>query len=237
MNPRYTLSMHLRGIARPLLLSVVVLAACGPDKNTTTTGDTTVDPPVTMTTTEATSTSTSTSTSSTTGTPTTSEVTTGKVPCDQPDPLDCDCAPGCGANFCVDGFWECECVACTNSEPLTDGDTSESSDTSPETTGGIEIDCASTPQSFPPLHNGPCEVEADCTVGFHQVDCCGTREAWGIAVVDVDAFDQAELVCISQFPICDCLPEPTVADDGKSGDSPDDFAAACLNNACLSFVP
>ena len=95
MNPLYTFPMRPRELVVPVLFSALVLAACGPDKNTTADDETTTSPPVTASTTDP-ATTTSTTSTSTTG-PTTDEFTTGKIPCDQPEPVDCICAPGCGA--------------------------------------------------------------------------------------------------------------------------------------------
>ena len=179
-----------------------------------------------------------TSTDPTTGPATTGPTgtsTTGLVPCSEPLPPfdECICAPGCGEFQCIDDVWSCECVDCGGTD--TDPGTSTGGDT--DTTGGLDIDCTANPPVFPPFHNPPCMTDDECAVGLHQIDCCGTFEAWGIAAADADAFAAAEATCEAQFPVCECPMQPTKADDGKVGDGPNAFAAICKDNTCQSIVP
>lgn len=230
---------------RHLLACLVLTAACGPEKGATagdesTTASSTTTP---SSTTAPTTTDPTTSASSTTVATSEPEVTTGKIPCEQ-TPEDCLCAPGCGVNNCIDGFWDCECVSCTATDPETDslGESSTTVDTSstgPDTTttGGLEIDCLADPQVFPPFHKAPCVTTDECAIGFHQIDCCGSRESWGIAAADADEFTAAETTCDQQFPRCDCAPQPTIADDGQVSENDQDFAVACLASTCLTFIP
>lgn len=162
--------------------------------------------------------------------------TTGAVPCSDPAPPfdECLCAPSCGEWVCVGESWSCECFECGVTTFETDPGPSTGE---PETTGGPAVDCTADPQVFPPLHNGACASDDECTVVLHQVDCCGTDEAWGIAVADQAAFAEAEAACETQFPLCDCAPMPTKADDGQVGEQLGDFAAVCVANACQSIVP
>lgn len=215
-----------------LLPLVALLAACGPDKSTgddsTSVADTTAE-------------STGAPTSSTAGESTDTTASTGAPTCDQ-EPEECICAPTCGQNSCVDGSWVCECVPCGGSDPETDpvttepGTTTDTTDTD-TTTGGLAVDCDAEPQVFPMFNMAACEVDDDCTLAFHQVDCCGSRVAWGIATVDVGAFTEAESTCGMQLPVCDCIPKPTVADDGKTAETDDEFDVVCTNKVCRSFVP
>lgn len=77
-------------------------------------------------------------------------------------------------------------------------------------------------------------VAADCELKFHMIDCCGSLAAVGINDADAAAFDAAEAMCQS---ICDCLPMPTIADDGKTSQDPAAFQVSCDAGMCKTKVP
>ena len=171
--------------------------------------------------------------------------TTGPVACDQPQPPfdDCVCAPGCGQYQCINDVWSCECVSCGGTFPDTDTDADTgSSTTSPGTTndtGAFEVDCSANPPVFPDDQFKPaaCEKSEDCSLAFHQIDCCGTRTVWGIEKDEANDFALAEKMCTTQFPSCNCAPKPTVAEDGQSSDNDAVFQVECIENECRSLVP
>ncbi len=68
----------------------------------------------------------------------------------------------------------------------------------------------------PPIARG-CGAAGDCIVVLHQIDCCGTFRAIGIAGSDRDRFDDEEALCEASYPRCRCAARPTEADDGSTG--------------------
>jgi len=240
-------------LARTILITLVftacggVLTACGDDKGTTDATTTTDPNPGTSS-----ATTTDTPLTSTTAVDTTDatgpQTTTGGVPCDQPEPDDCQCAPGCGVNTCVDGFWQCDCVPCGSTVTTTDTQGEESTSpsssgpdtttgpdtTGPDTTTGNPVMCE--PDPFPPLHNPACMANDECASVIHMTDCCGTIAVWGVSADVVDAFPAIEEMCAPK-PVCDCAPKPTMADDGNVAEKPDFFSVGCIDGLCQTFLP
>ncbi len=103
------------------------------------------------------------------------------------------------------------------------------------TTGEPEISCVDEPLYFPTFDRACVAIE-DCSIVFHQVDCCGSTAAWGINGEVAKSFGEAEAVCVSQYPDCDCPTKPPIADDGKSGD-PALIQVDCVEGQCKTFVP
>ncbi len=137
------------------------------------------------------------------------------------------CQDGCTPNdVCEMGEWSCECVCDSGSD--TDA-----------TTGG-EGDVMCVPEnggepSFPSFDKS-CNTVDDCALVFHQVDCCGNAEAWGINLSELPAFDEAEAICQSQYPGCGCPNGPPLAEDGNSAWN-DAIDVKCEGGQCMSFVP
>ncbi len=135
------------------------------------------------------------------------------------------CPEQCTAqDECVDGTWVCECLECGATGSST-GDT-----------GGAEIQCTAEPQVFPSFDR-TCAASEDCSVVFHQVDCCGTQVAWGLSADVAKAFAEAEAECVMQFPPCDCAPMPTVTDDGQMVADVAAIMVECQDEMCRSFLP
>ncbi len=99
-----------------------------------------------------------------------------------------------------------------------------------------EVKCAVSPPVFPTFDR-TCSGASDCVVAFHQINCCGTRRAMGIAKGELAAFGQAEAVCESQYPGCGCAQQPTAADDGNSTFDESSIQVTCLMGNCSTFVP
>lgn len=87
-----------------------------------------------------------------------------------------------------------------------------------------------------PAPDRTCVTAADCALLNHQVDCCGTEVALGIAVTARAAAAQTELVCAAQWPVCKCVARETVADDGKTFTDPAQLNLRCMAGRCESFV-
>lgn len=103
------------------------------------------------------------------------------------------------------------------------------------TTGEPEISCVDEPLYFPTFDRS-CLVVEDCSVVYHQVDCCGNMQAWGINNDSAKAFTEIEAVCAAQYPACGCRSEPPVADDGNSAD-PASIKVTCTDGECKTYVP
>jgi len=82
-----------------------------------------------------------------------------------------------------------------------------------------------------------CATDSDCALALHQVNCCGTYHAWGIAATGAQAFAEAEAACEASYPACGCASQPTLAQDGNTASSLDDLAVTCQEGACRSHVP
>lgn len=233
----YTAPMLCVTHLRPCLPLVLLLAACPAGKGNTT-GDTTADTGDTAVTTATTTTA-----SDSSGVAS-SEPTTGgcaPIPCDQ-------CGDGCvGQLVCIGSQASCECDCEDPSTTSPSGSTSTSSTASStdatgstgstgSTSGEPTIVCGGDMQVFPEFDRS-CAVTMDCALVLHQIDCCGSLAALGISADAAKLFAEAESVCAMQYPQCDCLSKPTVADDGNSSPDNNAIAVSCVDGECRSFVP
>ena len=233
-----TLAGMMSGLARPARLLGVALLSLGlplvpacADKGGTTgasgsTGDASTGDGGT-TTTGATSEPASTGgiatvTSDTHDTSTTQEPACGPNTC---GPCPVECTP---QDACVDGEWQCECTGCA----VTTGGESSGG----ESTGGGGIVCGGDSPQFPEFDR-TCAQDGDCTVVFHQTDCCGTVVAWGLNADAGKPFSEAESECAMMYGICECAPMPTVTDDGKSTEDTTQVTVTCVESMCTSTVP
>lgn len=97
------------------------------------------------------------------------------------------------------------------------------------------VSCVGADRWFPTFDR-TCVQAADCVLVLHQADCCGTTLALGIGAGQQAAFDAAEAQCRAQYPLCDCAPAPTVADDGLTATDPASLGVACRAGRCTSIV-
>ncbi len=144
------------------------------------------------------------------------------------------CQEGCTANDqCVDGEWQCSCICDESTGPGSTG----SEGTGSESTGDPNaIVCGGEDPQFPEFDR-TCTVVRDCTVVFHQTDCCGSLVAWGLNGAAGKLFNEAESQCVAQYGECDCAPMPTLAEDGKSTEDSTQIMVACTDGLCSSFLP
>lgn len=91
------------------------------------------------------------------------------------------------------------------------------------------------PHTFPQFDR-TCGIVDDCDIGFHQIDCCGSRAAIGINSGERDNFDGAEANCEAQYPPCGCAPRPTSAEDGQQTRDESRISVRCANGECRTFV-
>lgn len=94
--------------------------------------------------------------------------------------------------------------------------------------------------AFDPIFPAPdksCATDDECTVVFHQINCCGTMVAWGINTSAEEDFLAAEKICQGQYPGCGCATMPTEAEDGNTGGwDAKYFTASCEEGSCKSAV-
>jgi len=107
-----------------------------------------------------------------------------------------------------------------------------SSDAKP---GGAVVCAGPGAYAFPALSK-TCKADADCFVALHQVNCCGTMVALGLAVADKAAFDAAEKVCGGQYPGCGCASMGTMAEDGHTDTTGAGIAVNCKGGLCATSV-
>ena len=110
-----------------------------------------------------------------------------------------------------------------------DGDTGDG-DGDGDGDGGVMC-----PDQFP-VFSKACADTAACEIAFHTVSCCGTEVAIGIATSELAAFEQAEVVCDSQYPECDCASLPTMTEDGQSTEDPSLITVECVEGSCMTHL-
>ena len=103
--------------------------------------------------------------------------------------------------------------------------------------GCTGVMCSGTGAGTFPEFDDACAADADCVLVLHQINCCGSTHAWGIATTALAAFQAAEAICESQYPPCDCAAFPPVADDGGSSWDMNGYKVACVGGACWTSVP
>lgn len=218
----------------PVILGVVV-GGCGPAKSGSETGSS----GEASTGGASSSTGPGTGGGSSTGEP----VTTGGTPCPE---LGCsDCGNGCTPEpVCDNGEVICDCGNCNESmsDSVTSGPATESAgettiggtigETTDETTGSGVV-CGGDMPVFPEFER-TCVEDSDCTLVLHQVDCCGSMVAWGLANDAAKSFAEAEAICQAMFPMCDCAPMPTIADDGTATENVGTLTVTCKDQSCFS---
>ena len=97
-----------------------------------------------------------------------------------------------------------------------------------------DVTCGPTSDPFPLLERS-CTDQADCDVGLHQIDCCGTLQAIGINISSRTAFDHVEQACRAEFPACGCAPQGIQTDDGLGFDLTQ-VDVACDIGICRTFA-
>lgn len=117
--------------------------------------------------------------------------------------------------------------------PVADVDANATADIGSDASA-TAVQCGGATPSFPTFAKA-CQADADCAIGLHQINCCGTKRAIGIASGAKAALDEAEATCASQYPDCDCAQFPTQAEDGKTADD-GAIAVRCDAGQCGTWV-
>jgi hypothetical protein len=100
------------------------------------------------------------------------------------------------------------------------------------------VDCTATGTGTFPTFSKTCAAAGDCAIGLHQINCCGTLTAIGLAASQQAAFAAAEATCEGQYPGCGCAGQATTAEDGKTADlGNSQIQVACTAGACSTYIP
>jgi hypothetical protein len=101
--------------------------------------------------------------------------------------------------------------------------------------GDLALTCSAGESSFP-VFSRSCSDVTDCAIANHQIDCCGSTIATGIAATDLNSFEASEASCAALFPACGCASQPPILDDGSSAINFDTIDVACsLEGFCATF--
>jgi hypothetical protein len=78
-----------------------------------------------------------------------------------------------------------------------------------------------------------CVHSTDCVIAYHQLDCCGSELAMGIAATSHDAFTAAEMAWESTCPACGCAAALPTAEDGQMC-AMAQITVDCVNGSCTT---
>ncbi len=95
------------------------------------------------------------------------------------------------------------------------------------------------PGSTAVTYDKGCVTPADCAIGRHLTDCCGSEIALGINVSETGRFDGTAGVCDGGGPFCDCASRGVVAEDGRQSHDPlnlSDVRVSCPGGLCTTSI-
>ena len=136
----------------------------------------------------------------------------------------------CGVEICASGQVCCGPVECGTCIPEMSGQFCP--DTCPTGTGGTGGVCP-TSYVVPDLDR-TCTTAADCFLGAHWADCCGSQVAVSFANSELTAFTAVEAAC---GPACTCAGSPPLAEDGAQLASVTAAISECIDGQCLARGP
>jgi hypothetical protein len=84
--------------------------------------------------------------------------------------------------------------------------------------------------------NNHCNVTADCSIGYHQLTCCGSQAALGIRTQNLPDFMTAETAWVAACPSCGCAAAQPQAQDGKMCMMAM-ITVSCDNGNCSTHCP
>ncbi len=102
--------------------------------------------------------------------------------------------------------------------------------TVPSKKGACSTTGVKEPQSF-----RWCQSNKDCTYVLHQVDCCGSKTAWGVTKTSKTLVEAASYTCGKLFPKCKCLEKPVTTDDGDNASS-GLIMVQCESGLCMTSI-
>jgi len=87
-----------------------------------------------------------------------------------------------------------------------------------------------------PTASKTCVTDQECSQILHVVDCCGSLAAIGLAAKDLPAVSMAEQEC-GAHALCDCIAQPTRAEDGNTTEDTSTIQVACDSGVCSTRLP
>ena len=138
----------------------------------------------------------------------------------------------CGVEICEAGEVCCGPTECSHCINALSG--AACSDVCPGTggTGGAAGVCP-TNYTIPDLDR-TCTTSADCFLGAHWADCCGSRVAVSFSNAELAAFTAAEAAC---SPACACMESAPLAEDGAPLTTLTEAVAECVDGQCIARGP
>ena len=138
----------------------------------------------------------------------------------------------CGVEICDAGDICCgpaECGYCINALSG-----ANCPDVCPGTggTGGTGGVCP-TNYAVPDLDR-TCTTSADCFLGAHWADCCGSQTAVAFNSAELTTFTAAEAAC---GPACACMESGPFAEDGALLTTLTEAVAECVDGQCIARAP
>jgi hypothetical protein len=83
-----------------------------------------------------------------------------------------------------------------------------------------------------------CASDAECTIQFVDIDCCGTQAVVGVATALTASLRAYEARCNPFQPTCSCAPGPALTDDGqRTMADASSIRVACLGGRCSTRAP
>lgn len=95
------------------------------------------------------------------------------------------------------------------------------------------------PPSSTVTYDKRCTTAADCRIGMHLWDCCGSQIALGVSVGDLSRFTRDGGLCGDEFGgLCDCGSGGPHVEDGRTPRKPNgaDIVVQCMGGACMTSV-
>jgi hypothetical protein len=110
------------------------------------------------------------------------------------------------------------CGAKTTETPSSDAGTDSSVSDSGKDVGtppdSAPIACVDSSGAMP-ISLKTCTSSADCAIRTRQSDCCGSEMVIGVRADVAEPFATCEAERRKGLPLCDCLSQPTRAEDGR----------------------
>jgi len=98
-----------------------------------------------------------------------------------------------------------------------------------------DVVCGAGEPSIFPTFDRSCMTDADCFIGPHMTDCCGSLRAMGVSNAERARFDAAEATCEAMYPACGCFSNNVMTDDGLAGAGIENVRVRCGAGTCSTF--
>jgi len=85
-----------------------------------------------------------------------------------------------------------------------------------------------------------CASDADCAVGLHQTNCCGSSVMIGLRSTQQSTYASSESACMASYPACGCPATLPTTDSGETVTDTGAVLAACVSvgptMVCRTYV-